>query len=345
MQSRLTLGARGGVAIAVLVASGCGAAPVRSGRPSSTLPAAPPSAAVTARPPGSTTSTSRRPVLTSPTIRPLLASRSPAPLEPLVHPALPGEGTWLPATGSFTAGSYAIYTTQLRPAPLCPAAGVAWIDTRRTRLSLYAGISEPYGIWPEQGYVRAAQLPYLLAAFNSGFKIYAYRTGWFDQGRTAEPLQPGAASLVIFKNGTATVGAWGREVTLTPAVEAVRQNLTLLVDNGAPAATSPVVRDWGATLHGVMQTWRSGLGVDRAGDLVYVGGPQLDPYRLARLLVAAGAVRAMELDINPEWVSFATYAHNGGIVSSAANLLAAMHFSPTHYLQPASRDFIGVFSR
>ena len=191
----------------------------------------------------------------------------------------------------------------------------------------------------------ASQQPGLLAAFNSGFKIYAYHAGWYEQGRAAMPLQTGAASLVIFSDGTATVGEWGRDVSLSPNVEAVRQNLTLLVDNATPAANVGVAGDWGATLHGINQNWRSGLGVTAAGDIVYVAGPLLDAPLLARLLIAAGAVRAMELDINPEWVSFATYTHNGSAISGGTDLLPGMYFQPAHFLSPTSRDFFAVFAR
>jgi hypothetical protein len=192
-------------------------------------------------------------------------------------------------------------------------------------------------------------LPKLLAAFNSGFKIYSYYTGWYEQGRTAVPLQAGAASLVIFTNGTATVGDWGRDVGPGPTVAAVRQNLTLLVDHGAPAPNVTASGLWGAVLGGGVITWRSGVGITSAGDLVYAGGPYLDPPSLARLLVAAGAIRAMELDINPEWVSFATFAHAGGVVGqgivAGSNLLATMYYQPGHYLQPYARDFFAVFAR
>ena len=43
------------------------------------------------------------------------------------------------------------------------------------------------------------------------------------------------------------------------------------------------------------------------GALVYVGGPDLNITDLADLLVRAGAVRAMELDINTDWVNLATF--------------------------------------
>jgi len=65
---------------------------------------------------------------------------------------------------------------------------------------------------------------------------------------------------------------------------------------------------------------------------------------LAALLVAAGAVRAMELDINTTWVAMATYqATPAGPVGT--KLLADMQRSPDRYLQGQSRDFFAVLSR
>jgi hypothetical protein len=277
-----------------------------------------------------------------------MSSASPAPISPLVSPALAGEGLWQPA-GAALARGYGVYVTQLRATSGAPPSGIAWIDTAATRLVLYAGTGEPSGVWPQQGLVTATSTPALLAAFNSGFRIYAYQTGWYDEGRSAVPLHLGAASLVIFANGTATVADWGRDIGPSPGIIAVRQNLTLLVDHGVavPSASDP--GRWGAVLGGGDFTWRSGLGVTAAGDLVYAAGPSLDPASLARLLVAAGAVRAMELDINPEWVSFSTFAHAAGRAGSGLiggiNLLAGMYFAPDHYLQPFSRDFFAVFAR
>jgi hypothetical protein len=232
----------------------------------------------------------------------------------------------------------------LRPAPGYPPAGLAWIDPAVTRLALYAGTSEPNGTWPNQGSVAPAGQAALIAAFNSGFKIYSYATGWYEAGRSAETLQAGAASLVIHSDGRATVGEWGRDVVMDSSVAAVRQNLHLLVDGGVPAADAGAVGSWGATLGGVVQTWRSGVGVTGTGDLVYVGGPSLDPASLAHLLIEAGAVRAMELDINPAWVSFATYSHPATGIAGT-NLLAGMNPSPLRYLSADSRDFFAVFRR
>lgn len=295
--------------------------------------------------PTSSASTASATTTTSTTV----AASLPAPsgLAPLVSPALPGEGIWRPA-GDRLVGGYGVYTTMLRPAAGLPPCGVAWIDTRATQMVLYAGSAEPSGSWPQQSYVGAAQQPTLIAAFNSGFKIYSYDTGWYDQGRWAVSLQNGAASLVIYANGSATVGEWGRDVAMGTGVIAVRQNLSLLVDHGAPAPAAQYPSEWGAVLGGGYSTWRSAVGVTAAGDLVYAGGPELSPALLAHLMVAAGAQRAMELDINPEWVSFATFTHTSGIGDGAptgTNLLQGMYYSPDHYLQPYTRDFFAVLAR
>jgi hypothetical protein len=131
---------------------------------------------------------------------------------------------------------------------------------------------------------------------------------------------------------------WGRDVVASPGVVAVRQNLNMLVDGGRPAADLSVGA-WGATLGGVSATWRSGLGVDAVGNLIYVGGPSLLPSDLAQLLIDAGCVRAMELDINPQWVTFSSYVGGQGTA-----LLSSMAYGPTHFLSPSGRDFVAVFA-
>ena len=149
----------------------------------------------------------------------------------------------------------------------------------------------------------------LVAAFNAGFLMSDANGGYYTDNKTVVPLRTGAASFVVYKNGSSTVGQWGRDVTMGPDVVSVRQNLDLLVDNGqvVPAASSPTPAQWGATLGGGLYVWRSGLGVTADGALVYVGGPGLDILDLANIFVRAGAVRAMELDINTDWVNFSSY--------------------------------------
>jgi len=65
---------------------------------------------------------------------------------------------------------------------------------------------------------------------------------------------------------------------------------------------------------------------------------------LADVLRAAGAVRAMELDINSYWVSFDTFLPeaNGPV---ATKLLPNMARSANRYLVPGTRYFVAMFAR
>jgi hypothetical protein len=139
----------------------------------------------------------------------------------------------------------------------------------------------------------------------------------------------------------------GRDVAMSPDVVSVRQNLDLLVDNGqvVPAAYNGSATQWGATLGGGDFVWRSGLGVTSNGALIYVGGPGLDIVDLASVLVRAGAVRAMELDINTDWVNYSTYqppaATAAATPTNGTTLLPGMTGGPARYFASWwARDFI-----
>src|ERR1035441_7167749 len=87
---------------------------------------------------------------------------------------------------------------------------------------------------------------------------------------------------------------------------AVRQNLHLIVAHGkVPASVDGNVEtSWGATLGGGYYVWRSGIGITADGRVIFVYGPALDVRSLAELLKRAGCVTGMQLDINPDWMSY-----------------------------------------
>jgi hypothetical protein len=241
-----------------------------------------------------------------------------------------------------------VYTTILTPSGGGPDVGAARLDTSRLRVVLYAGTADPGGTWSTQGDVAPSLYPSLVATFNSGFKFNQARGGFYADGRAGVALRSGAASLVVYSDGSATVGQWDRDATVASNVTAVRQNLDLLVDAGRPAAnvaSGNVQATWGFMLNGMIVNWRSGLGVDTSGQLLYVGGPGMDPAGLAGALIAAGAVRAMELDVNPAWVSFDTFTSGGGGAPVGTKLLPNMNYAANHYLSPETRDFVAVFTR
>ena len=138
-----------------------------------------------------------------------------------------------------------------------------------------------------------------MAAFNAGFLMNNANGGYYTGGKTILPLRRGAASFVIYRNGSANIAAWGRDASLTPGVVAVRQNLDLLVDQGKPVTglNPNDTTQWGFTLGNAVYVWRSGVGITADGALVYAGGPGLNITTLADILARAGAVRAMELDV------------------------------------------------
>jgi hypothetical protein len=227
------------------------------------------------------------------------------------------------------------------------------MDTKLLCATLYSGSTIPGGgPWAHSAPVTSGAARSLTAAFNAGFLTSSSDGGYYTQGKTVVPLRPGAASLVIFHNGSATVGRWGRDVTMSPDVTAVRQNLDLVVDGGqpVPGLDANDTTHWGDTLGNRVYVWRSGIGVTATGALVYVGGPDLNITDLADVLVRAGAIRAMELDINTDWVNLATYAPStpAGLASpgNGTDLLATMAGTPQRYFEAWwSRDFFTMSAR
>ena len=254
-----------------------------------------------------------------------------------------------------------MYQTKLVPAGGSQPAGIAWMDTRLLAARLYSGSKSPGGgPYHYTAPVQQASARHLVAAFNGGFMMNDAQGGYYTEGRMIKGLRPGAASLVIDGNGSVNVGAWGIDVRMTPEVVAVRQNLVPLVAAGRPTprARSADWQAWGSTcgasscaasVPGIEHQWRSALGVTSNGALIYTQGPGLDPLQLAGLLVRAGAVRGMELDINPDWPVFATYdpASSRGLAApSNGHLLTATVRGPDTFFEAWwARDFITMTAR
>jgi hypothetical protein len=275
----------------------------------------------------------------------------PSNLQPLDLPALPAEGVWRPA-GRLVRGVPALYVTALRPDPVHTslATGVAWMDPTLLRAVMYAGVQLPGGTWANQAPISADRRSSLVAAFNSGFKLQDSRGGYYAEAKTVRPLIAGTASFVIDDTGRPTVGQWGRDADMGPHISSVRQNLALIVDGGAPVAglDDNTRGRWGYTLGNKVLVWRSGVGVTSNGALVFAAGNGLSAATLARVLVTAGAVRAMELDINSEWTRFFIYnapdpAHPEML--EGTKLVPDIRSSPRLYLENETRDFFALFAR
>ena len=275
------------------------------------------------------------------------ASYRPPQVRATIHPRLAGEGTWHATQARFaTDPSPPMLVTSYRPDPSYPrvVAGLAWIDPHRASVSLYAGLKEPPGgasHGPTD--VPPAHRSTLLATFNSGFKHSDGSGGFFANGRLLEPLQAGLASIVLSRSGAVDVRAWHGGARPGAGVVAVRQNLPLIVDHGRPNANLGNGSRWGTTVGSAVLVWRSGIGVDRRGNLIYAAANEQTAGGLARILIRAGAVRAMELDINSYWVTLNTYAKTAA--RGPRKLLSGMTRPATRYLTPDDRDFFAVYVR
>ena len=269
----------------------------------------------------------------------------PARIVPIIRPALPSEGVWNPA-GQLVTGSPGVLVTTFRPDPTYPrvVAYVAWIDHTQTQLALYPGRYEPPGASPRGPMeVPLGQRRRLLATFNSGFTYNDGHGGFAVDGQTVTPLRQGMGTVVEYRDGRVDVRSWCCSPRLPPWLVLARQNLPLIVDRGRP---SPLLANgslWGSTLGNAVRVWRSALGIDRRGNLIYAAADFQTAQTLAALMIHAGALRAMELDINPEWPSFNLYADPGGV--GAVKLVPNDQQAATRYLVPDDRDFFAVYRR
>jgi hypothetical protein len=272
----------------------------------------------------------------------------PAPIKPLAG-ALPHEGQW--RSLAVVNGQPAIFGTYLRASRVYSSyvAGIASMNPNLVKFSLHPGTEDPGpGNWKSATYIKQGSKSGLLATFNSGFKINVSGGGFYLNGAHSGALVNGAASEVYYKNGRLAIGVWGKTLHMTPDVVGVRQNLHPIVSNGkVPAAVNHnVTTQWGATLGGGYYVWRSGIGVTQTGRIVFVYGPALNVQELASLLQRAGAVTAMQLDINPDWMSYMYYLPKLHPANpSPVNLLPNQMQPPARYFTPASRDFTAVYAR
>jgi hypothetical protein len=269
----------------------------------------------------------------------------PPPIAPVIAPSLRGEGVWREA-GPTVVGQPPVLVTTFRAERDYPrlVAGVAWINSSLTRVVLYPGRYNP----PSASSRGPIEVPpglrsQLVATFNSGFKQKDGNGGFFARGHLYSTLKTGQATLLVYRSGQVDIRAWGGGPRPPASIIYARQNLPPIINYGT---LNPHLSDgpqWGYTLGNAIRVWRSGVGIDRRGNLIFAAADNQTVTSLARILRRAGAVRAMELDINHDWVSFITYA--GWDAHRPANLLPNMSHAPTRYLSPDDRDFFAVYRR
>jgi prepilin-type processing-associated H-X9-DG protein len=281
------------------------------------------------------------------------AAKKPAPfrlanVQPVVSPALPNEGVW--QTLAKVHGLPAMRAAYLRPDARHTSytSAIVRMDQHLLSTIYHPGTDQPGGgPWKLPPDLSGPRRVNLLAAYNSAFRLGDANGGFYNEGRTVAPLRPGAASMVLYADGHVDVGSWGSEVSMSRGVVSLRQNLLLVVDGGkvVPTINDNTGQRWGKTISYKAYVWRTGVGIAANGDVVFAAGNSLSAATLAELLRRGGAVRAMELDINPAWTSFNLYNSAASPQTNERKLLPDMQPSVARYDTPSSRDFYAVYAR
>jgi hypothetical protein len=268
----------------------------------------------------------------------------PADVNPLIHPKLPGEGVWQKA-GAGVGAKPPVLLTTFRSDPEYPqfVAGVAWLNSSRTELAYMPGLAEP----PEpladrgSGEVPTAMRGRLVATFNGGFPLETSNAGLIYRGKVKETMVNGIATVVRYRDGHTDIVKWSSGPGAPANVWFAKQNLPPIIYEGKLNPNLSDGPEWGETVNNATRVWRSGLGIDAHGNLMYAAANYQTVESLAKVLQRAGAVRALELDINEDWTSFISYRRPGA--KSPSNLLPEMYRSPERYLSPDERDFFAVY--
>ncbi len=263
-------------------------------------------------------------------------------------PALPGEGRFrvLRRLGGVPVLQEALVRPDAESSSYLTS--VIVMSGTHTRVALHPGTMDPGRprSFHASAHVSGRNSTGLVGTFNSGFLVQDSQGGFYLNGRLAGRLHQGAASVVTYRDGHTTVGAWGRDLSMSPEVVSVRQNLRLIVNHGRPVTNmdAAVASRFGAAASASFRTWRSGLGVAANGDLIYAIGDALTASSLADVLARAGAVRALQLDINYHSTVYIWYSPGRHGQVSPHMILSPAHGLLT-YLGDDSRDFFAVYTR
>ena len=142
------------------------------------------------------------------------AAYRPPDVKPLIRPALPGEGVWKKAAAEAGPRPPVLLTT-FRSDPEYPqfVAGVAWIDSSRTRLAYVPGLAEPPPPLAHRGPAEVPPKPSasgVVATFNGGFPLETSNAGLIYRGKVRETMVNGIATVVEYRDGRVDIVRWNR---------------------------------------------------------------------------------------------------------------------------------------
>lgn len=266
-------------------------------------------------------------------------------------PKVSGEGIWVNHPLKLFPGIQAMAYSFVRPDPSRPYAYVTLVqmDMSKMRLASVAGTKEPGGKIGNPGPGKISQSVIdsgkLVAAFNGGFQYKDGMYGMIVDGKTYLPLEDNVGTLVGYNNGTLKIVNYTGQ-DLGNNITFIRQNCPILIENGQVFAQNELNKKlWGRTFNADIFTWRSGIGLTAQGNLIYAVGNNLSPTSLATALKMAGAVSAIQLDINPFWVRFNIFEPAGPGKYTTSTLTKDLKDGSKAYLTGYSKDFFFVYAK
>jgi hypothetical protein len=235
----------------------------------------------------------------------------PAAMDPMLSPALEGEGKWRPL-----GDDPFIQTNPNAPAPFVTSfirtdrkrsysqIFVLLWDPRQTAIHCMSGTVEPKSATGETGPGLVPRRPEvigrLVAGFNGGFQATHGEFGMMADGVVYLPPKPYSATVAELADGTTAFGTWPNDETVPDEIVSFRQNMTPLVMDGT---INPYKRDWWG---GVPPGWtdesrttRSALCLTSDNFVAYLYGASIDADHLALAMQRARCVYGMHLDMNP----------------------------------------------
>ncbi len=272
------------------------------------------------------------------------ASDSPSPPAPSASPSSAAHRTppvvrgvtWVPS-GRLVHGVPAAYVARVSNGSI----GLMWMDPSLLRFRFIPGTQFPEGS-PVRPVDRqpSSWVSTMVAAFNGGFELKDSAGGYFYAGTTVRALRTGWAALSVTSDGQLKVGVWGRDLTMSSSVLAVRENLRPLVDHHVSQATpADSSAAWGAANGSLIHANRSALAQLDDGSLVFAYGLEVRAWQLGAALVLVHAKEAIMLDMNKSWPSGFTYAHHGTKVVGSP-IQPGIYRSASMYLTRFKKDFM-----
>ena len=287
---------------------------------------------------------------------PPIAPFAPAAVGPM-HKALAakGDGVWVRVADPLNQDAPVLmHKTLLHPDPKRPWTElfVVALDLRRIELHSIAGSAEPRAHTKEgRAYERSAVIPQkhheaLLAGFNGGFKAEHGRWGMrIDNVTLIKPRKHGC-TVGKYPDGRLRIAPWPDIEPDANQLVWWRQTPPCMYLNGKRhgGLWDPDAKGWGAALEGETVIRRSAIGLNAAGDTLFVAmSNHTNARAIADGMHHAGAVNVAQLDVNWSFPRFMMFPKDATGTRVAESLFEGFDVTDNEYIRDRNkRDFFYV---